>query len=198
MVRKNGHKSTKNLWIFCEGRTEKNYFNKLKYIDRIRRLVIKAIDVTHNSADGIVKEAINFKEKHNNFQEDDIIICVFDRDQNNREQLIKAKSLADQRDIKLVFSNPCFEYWILCHYGHFPNQQEKQEIERKILRYLGNYITNDPDLYIKTRGKIQEAVKNSKKMFNQHIRNRTQIISRESNPLTLMFELIDLINSFKN
>ena len=196
MVRKEGRKPTKALWIFCEGKTEKLYFDKLKFEERINRLRIKSFQSGYRNADGIVKEASDFINKAD-FQEGDLIACVFDRDANSNEQLTKAKATGEKKEIIISFSNPCFEYWILCHHGYFAGRYEQKEIIAEITSRIKNYQKNDSDLYSKTKNKIQDAINNAEKIKNKHIKEKTIIISRESNPLTLVVELIKSINEFK-
>jgi len=197
MVRKEGRKPTKALWIFCEGKTEKLYFDKLRFEERISRLKIKSLQSGYKNADGIVKEATDFISRRD-FQEGDLIACVFDRDANSNEQLKKARSIGETKGILISFSNPCFEYWILCHCGYFAGQYEQGGIIAEITSRITNYKKNDPDLYSKTKNKIQDAINNAEKIKNKHIKEKTIILSRESNPLTLVFELINTINKFRN
>lgn len=196
MVRIERRKPTKALWIFCEGKTEKLYFDKLKFEQRINRLRIISFQSGHKNADGIVKEAIDFMKKRD-FQEGDLITCLFDRDANLDEQLKRAKTIGEAKGILLSFSNPCFEYWILCHYGYFPSKYEQKELISKISDFITGYKKNDPDLYSKTKDKLQNAINNAEKIKNKHAKETTDIISRHSNPSTLVFELIKIIDNFK-
>ena len=43
MTRKEGNKSVYSLWIFCEGKTERNYFAQLRAVDRIQGLQIRPV-----------------------------------------------------------------------------------------------------------------------------------------------------------
>lgn len=196
MVRREGRKPTKALWIFCEGKTERLYFDKLRFEERISRLRIKSFQSGYKNADGIVKEAIEFINKRD-FQVGDLIACVFDRDANSNEQLTKAKTIGEANNILISFSNPCFEYWILCHYGYFPSRYEQKDIITKISDKI-IYKKNDPELYSKIKSKIQDALNNAERIKNKHIKEKTIIISRESNPLTLVFHLVNIIGQFKN
>ena len=197
MVRQPGEKPTKALWIFCEGTTEKLYFDKYRFEERIGRLKIKSVKTGYTNANGIIQKAINFAKNNRNFQTGDLIACVFDRDANTNNQLEKAKSLAENEGIFLSFSNPCFEYWILCHYGYFPSVYEVNEVIDKIKGFSPDYKKNDPELYSKTCDKLTIAKNNAKRIQKTHEDKNTELISRESNPLSLVFHIIDKINEFK-
>ncbi len=196
MVRRSGRRPTKTLWVCCEGKTERLYFNKLKFIERISRLKIKSFESGHKNADGLVNEALCCVSQRD-FQAGDIIVCVFDRDSNSNPQLAQAKNIAKQKGVLLSFSNPSFEYWVLCHYGYFPSKYEKDSLEAKIKEKNPSYKKADPELYTQTKANIQIAIKNAKTIQKKHIKERTELISKESNPLTLVFLLLELIEKFR-
>ena len=107
---------TQTLWIFCEGeKTEKNYFRKLRIDKRVPRLIIKIISPKNSDALEIIKYAFNYA-KSKGFQKGDTLYCVFDRDDNSDKKLQQAEKFAKIHNIKIIFSNPCFEYWILSHF----------------------------------------------------------------------------------
>ena len=136
-------------------------------------------------------------KKSGRFLRGDLIACMFDRDSNSNEQLENAESAAE-RQIKLAFSNPCFEYWFLCHFGYFPRPYETyNEVVHKLKQHMKNYNKDDPDLYLKTKDKLAVAVKNAKKIKEFHENEGRELLKRETNPLTLVFELIELIGEFK-
>ncbi len=198
MARKRGKKPTNNLWIFCEGeKTEINYFNKLKIDKRISRINIKvkSSDKITDSV-GIVKYAISFLKYKRDFEPGDLIYCVFDRDSNTNQHLTQASKLAKENNIRIAFSNPSFEYWILCHFEYFITACESKNLIDKLKQNLSPYEKNDPDIYNKTQSKITTAIINAKKVKNKHEKEGIKLISRESNPSTYVFELIEKIEGF--
>ena len=201
MARKRGKRPTNTLWIFCEGeKTEINYFNKLKVNERISRINIKVQSSDKvTDAVGVVKYAISFlKNKKRDFERDDLIYCVFDRDSNTNQHLEQALKLAKSNNLQIVFSNPCFEYWILCHFEYFIASCNPEDMIRKLKEKLGNYKKNDLDIYKKTKDKIEIAITHAKKVKNKHEKEGIKIISRESNPSTYVFELIEKIGELKD
>lgn len=200
MVRKTGKNPTNTLWIFCEGeKTEFNYFNKLKVAERISRMNIKV-----NSSDkvtdaiGVVNYAISFLLKNKtDFQKEDLIYCVFDRDSNTEQNLQKAEKIARENGIQITFSNPCFEYWLLCHFEYFQTTCEPNDLNNKLKIKLGDYKKNDSEIYNKTKDNILTAIKNSKKIKEKHLIDQIKIISRKSNPSTQVFEIIEKIQELK-
>ncbi len=201
MVRKRGRKPTNNLWIFCEGeKTEINYFSKLKTHERISRINIKVKSADKiTDAIGVVKYAISFlQNKKRDFEPGDLIYCVLDRDANTNQHLEKALKLANENGILIIFSNPCFEYWILCHFEYFITTCNPDDMIRKLKKNLGIYRKNDSDIYKKTQDKIAIAISNAKKIKDTHEKNGIKLISRESNPSTYVFELIEKIEELRD
>ncbi len=62
---------------------------------------------------------------------------------------------------------------------------------------MPDYTKTDPDVYIKTKDKTDTAIKNAIKIKDIHIKNSTSLISRKSNPISLVFELIKKLDEFR-
>ena len=187
MVRKKGTRSISKMWIFCEGeKTEIHYFNHLKSDLRIRKLQIKVNCSDDKNALGVVKYALKFLERKRDYVPGDIIACVFDRDQNSSEDIESAKKLASHKGIDIIFSNPCFEFWIPSHFECYKKPLDKEMLKRKLISSLGQYSKNDPLLYDKTKEHISDAIKFSKDIISMHENKGVEIISRDSKPSTLV------------
>lgn len=199
MVRFPGKIPTQTLWLFCEGsKTEKNYFSRICYIERINRLKIKVIDSSNTDALGVVKYAMNYKKAHpRDFEKGDLTFCVFDCDSNSNEQLEKCEAIAKKSRIQCIFSNPCFEYWILCHFVYHPSQLDSNELIEKIKVHYPKYAKNDEDIYSNTCSKLNTALDNSVRVNDSHCKKRLKLLSRESNPCTLVSEIMNQINKIK-
>jgi hypothetical protein len=187
--------STQILWIFCEGETEKYYFQKLKAVERIGRVNVKSTRRTDSV--NIVKYAITFTKYDKNFSKRDAVFCVFDRDENTNEQLKEAKREAERHGIKIIFSNPSFEFWLLIHYQLHTTSCENNEISTKLKKFIPDYRKADPEIYLITKDKIEAAKTNSQNIIEMCRNRNVELISRESNPVTLVNNLIDELNNFK-
>ena len=197
MVRKEGTRSISKMWIFCEGeKTEIHYFKHLRSDLRIRKLQIKVNSSDDKNALGVVKYALNFLKHNRDYVTGDIIACVFDRDQNSPKDLEGAKKLASDEGIEIIFSNPCFEFWILSHFECYKRSLDKEILQSKLISSLGQYSKNDHLLYEKTKEHISDAIKFSKDIISMHEKNGVEIISRDSNPSTLVHQLIIQIHDF--
>jgi len=189
-------RSTKILWIFCEGETEKYYFQKLKAVERIGRVNVKS--TRRNDSVNIVKYATNFTKHNNDFSKGDAVFCVFDRDNNTNKQLKEAKREAERHGIKIIFSNPSFEFWLLIHYQLHTTSCENNEISTKLKKFIPDYRKADPEIYLITKDKIEAAITNSQNIIEMCRKRHVELISRESNPVTLVNDLIYILNNFKN
>ncbi len=186
-------RSTKNIWLFCEGKkTEKNYFNGLITTERIGNVIVK--DSNRTDSIGLLREAITFKKSNGKIGDE--YYCIFDRNSNTNKRLNEIIDLARQNKIKIIFSNPCFEYWVLCHFEGYINSIEFDELNSKLKKHFG-YKKGDPNIYIKTKGKLDNAVKNAKEVRNKHNKKSIRLISRDSNPFTEVYCLVEFLFRFR-
>ena len=192
MARNFSKKSTKTIWILCEGETEKRYFQNLKHIERKRNINIRPKVTQNKRADLLLNEAIKLKKSSQHFQKGDIIACLFDRDKNQERELKSAKLNADKNKIKIFFSNPCFEIWLLAHYENCSSCDSK-EVHSYLKDRFNINTKKDTSLYELTKDNLQDAIKRCKKMKEDFEIKNTEIVSMHSNPVTQIHELIELI-----
>jgi hypothetical protein len=107
--------------ILCEGESEENYFKGLITQDKYKRK-FQAIDVNifkpkDHSPVGLVNEAKNrIKEAKREKNAYDFVWVVFDKD--GHAKIPEAFEIARKStpEIKIAFSAPCFEFFILLHF----------------------------------------------------------------------------------
>lgn len=120
---------------------------------------------------------------------------MVDTDFNSQKnkQLEAARELARENNIKLITSSPTFEIWFLNHFkkttGSFMNFKQ---LEKDLVEYIPNYKKTG-DYYELLIGKIDVAIANSKFQCDIHLNNGKDINFTESNPSTLVHEVISLI-----
>ncbi|OQR27800.1 hypothetical protein BWR15_29390 [Pseudomonas sp. T] len=112
--------------VLCEdSKSGKKYIEDAAFHFRSNAKVeVAHCGVTHPS--GIVAEAIRRKSKF------DTIYCVVDRDEHKcfDRAILMAK---DHKNIELIKSFPCFEFWLLLHFG----------FSRKPFSRSGSYSAGD-------------------------------------------------------
>ena len=123
--------------------------------------------------------------------------CVFDRDQNSNEALNGAKLQAKDNKIMLAYSNPAFEYWVLCHYEYYESQCGANKVHRLAKNKAGFDPKKEKELYKKTKDKLDTAKTNAKEIQKKHEGKGTELISRESNPSTSVYRILERIDDFK-
>ena len=196
-------KKTGKIWIFCEGSTEKRYFDDLRVIERVKmQIVPREAGVTR--ADQIIEKAIRFMINEYDINGDlfdkkrDRIACVFDRDDNNTDNVFERIRKESKDTMILGYSNPSFEYWLLCHKGFFNSSSYDQaDVLRIVIEKFGFDPKKELKLYEKTRDDVKKAIMNAKKIEKIHQKNNVELISRDSTPLTLVYSLIEIINTYQ-
>ena len=117
--RKSAHTRKRNpvVYLICEGsETEIRYFKRFR--SRGCNIDIIPISSQYKSADRLVQKAKATMGNNPYYPEDgDSIWCVFDRDDNSNEVLLRAKQSAQKEGYHLAYSNPSFE---LCRQSTLP------------------------------------------------------------------------------
>ena len=105
--RKSAHTRKRNpvVYLICEGsETEIRYFKRFR--SRGCNIDIIPISSQYKSADRLVQKAKATMGNNPYYPEDgDSIWCVFDRDDNSNEVLLRAKQSAQKEGYHLAYSN---------------------------------------------------------------------------------------------
>ena len=185
------------VYLICEGsETEIRYFKHFR--SRGCNIDIIPISSQYKSADRLVQKAKATMGNNPYYpDEGDSIWCVFDRDDNSNEVLLCAKQSAQKEGYHLAYSNPSFELWFLLH---FVNQQTEVEDCQALIRLLkqtsriSDYEKNKD--YFDVLKPLQSTAIQRAKARAEQVRNQdTELISRQSNPLTTVWELVEYLNS---
>lgn len=185
------------VYLTCEGaETEIRYFKKFR--SRECNIDIVPISSQYKSADKLVQKAratIGYSPYYPD--EGDIIWCVFDRDDNTNAMLSKAKQMAIKEGYQIAFSNPSFEVWFLLHFNDQTAPVENCEAAIKLLKKkdrLEQYEKNK-EVYEQLKPLQEAAIDRAKKRVAALQAEHTEILSRESNPVTTVAELVEYLNS---
>ncbi|MDN3128798.1 RloB family protein [Enterococcus faecalis] len=132
MSRKSRNKVLKKeIFIFCEGITEKIYFDLLKQKYRLPNVKVRVSGGLGQSLE-LVKCALKKTATSNSKKKQAIekVLVVFDKDDEPWETIEQAFSLARKNHLDVCFSNECFELWLLAHYEKI---QKNKYYDRKLL-----------------------------------------------------------------
>ena len=157
------------MYIICEGKqTEILYFRHF----RTRNCLVDIIPIPskHRAAEALVKHAGSLVSHLNYYPKDgDQIWYVFDCDDNKDKELYSANSYAEKHGYKIIFSNPCFEYWYLLHFEKHDGYIKNCDSVIHILKdnsYLPDYGKNE-DVFIKSiMSKIMRLIMQNKEFRN--------------------------------
>ena len=182
--------------IFCEGKTEKYYFDYFAEI--IKKNKYTDVEVVLETANGNAQTVLN---RANNFMADA---------EHNRKFSTYGKYLAfdcdDPPDIQavvqaasgyeLLISNHLFEIWLLMHFEDVEEKLSKSEIYRRLSAHLhGSYSKGHKG---KTReivqtGDIEKAIDNARALEKQYAAEGKSIFAniKDMNPFTNVYKLIE-------
>lgn len=207
----NDRKYTYHILIACEDEnTEPYYFGEYKKLfEEIwpkETLFLKPIGTGRNSL-GVVQQAIEERSKLKTTV--DQTWAVFDKDdldksEGNINRFNEAFTLGEQNDVKIAYSNECFELWLLLHFedinkeAAIPRTEIYNRLENAIKKYEPEFSyehgnNNIVDLTSKY-GDEDAAIKRAEELFNYHKQEKHQPI--ESNPNTLVYNLVRELDSW--
>ena len=109
--------------VFCEGtRTEPDYIKALRQEPAVRDLASVDIRVDLHASGAVPLTLVNAaaETRIRTSQEQgevDEVWCLFDIEwPRNHPDLPEAKARAEESDVRLAISNPCFELWLALHF----------------------------------------------------------------------------------
>jgi RloB-like protein len=153
----------------CEGaKTEPNYFNSIKYDrDLSRKLLatqIEVYDCKFNTSFELVKKAKELmdtgKKQKNPYEE---VWVVVDRDGYTKHPA--SSKMANDLGIKIAFSSPCFEFWILLHYEYSTAAHDNCDaVISKLKQHIPSY-EKAKGVYAHLKDKTEIAIRNETKML---------------------------------
>lgn len=197
--RKSAHKRKRNpvVYLICEGtETEIRYFKRFR--SRGCHIDILPIPSQYKAADRLVQKVKATLGTNPYYpDEGDVIWCVFDRDENSNTSLQKAKQIAEKEGYQLAYSNPSFELWFLLHFiNHTAEIMDCQAIIRMLRQpnRLENYEKNQ-DVYDQLVSLQKHAIERANHRISMLKKEKTELICRQSNPLTTVVELVEYLNS---
>ena len=171
--------------IVCEGKkTEPNYFRSFRVSKKIH--VLGEGDSPLN----LVKKALEEQKGHTYDQ----VWCVFDRDSVPPNQFNTALQQAEQHDIKVAYSNECFELWYLLHFHFYQTAIQRAEYPRLLSEALGcDYRKSRPDMYALLESRQTQAIRNAKHLLQMY----QPVNPEKDNPSTTVFRLVEALNKLE-
>ncbi len=112
-------------------------------------------------------------------------------EEKNRS-LRNARSLAENKQIKLIISNPCFELWYLLHFGYTTRHFADFGAIKLALEQAGlSQYEKNADVFDKLTPHLEDAIQNAQRLEQFHVENGCKYpFSLDVNPFTDLYRLI--------
>ena len=187
----------KSILIVCEGsKTEPLYFNLLQ---KKLRLKMADVEIAHKDPAPItvINHAIKLRNKRKDSANDesnltkvkyDEVYCVMDIDKH--ESLTKAINKAKDHKLKIILSNPCFEYWYILHFIKTSSPfHSSRNVISEVKKYHTKYSKGDVTIFDVIFNKTSKAIKRSKEVIREQHNNAVDL--QNCNPSTNVHLIVE-------
>lgn len=188
--------------IICEGKnkTEFNYFSHFN--TRNGKIIVKLVKSEATDPDSMIQKAkVAIEQEDLSLEDGDKVFCLIDLDNDSQKKITINKLKNENKNIKILCSNPCFEVWFLFHLMDNPprltsGQAAKKEVKKYIKNYQENYDVFLCEPHIKQN--ISEAIRRSR--MKKYVQNQNEDWIEKGdypNPYTEVELLVDeLVHNF--
>jgi hypothetical protein len=183
--------------IVCEGeKTEPEYLKGLQKFHRLSNANITIVPGDGNDPVSIVKHALHAGGDF------DRVFCVFDRDGHANYQqaldLLANSSLGKKGKLAAITSVPCFEIWILLHFGYTAapfavagGRSACDNVVRAIREHMPEYQKALGGIFEQLQPHVEAALTHGNRLA-QHNRD-----TGSENPGTKIHELVKYLRELK-
>lgn len=185
-----------HIIIFCEGKTEKYYFDYFAEI--IKKSKYTDIEVVLETANGNAQTVLNFAnefmedEKHNQKFNTYGKYLAFDCDDPPDIQSV----ISAAAGYELLISNHLFETWLLMHFEDVEEKISKREIYRRLSSHLHSAYSKGhkgKTREIVQNGNIEKAIDHASALEKQYEAEGKNIFAniKDMNPFTNVYKLVE-------
>lgn len=190
-------KPRESILIVCEGEaTEPNYFESLW---RHIRLATVHVKVVGQGAEimKVIDAAIRLRADRAEEAQDSARVtaydeawCVVDTERrNDNPSWERGVDRARAKGLKLAWSNPCFEYWLLLHFEPIGTSFDGcTALGPHLRRHIPHY-EKSADCFEQLAPRIPTAIDHSKRIHRSQWQNTPKFI--DCNPATTVHELVE-------
>ncbi len=147
-------KTKKIVYIYCEGKSERNYFEALKR----NTIISKNYVLKPNFSENDLMNAIKKSEGLDGI--DSIVVFVYDSDRYKSDKKITEEIKIKQENI--YFNDDDFEDFLNCHKTKPPYKDKKPNLSRQMI----SEISNLNKVFIEVNMKKPRAFKNFKSLYD--------------------------------
>lgn len=125
---------------------------------------------------------------------------VIDKDDWSLDELNGVISSAKANEVCVALSNESYELWLLLHFKPITRYMSRVDLNcelREVFqeRFGMDYEKSIEDIYPLTVGLQKAAIVNAKNLVTMHQRNHGKINPIDMNPLTMIYQLVECLNS---
>ncbi|KUF33865.1 MULTISPECIES: RloB family protein [Lysinibacillus] len=134
-VRQQGSRTLrKTILIYCEGETERIYFEQMRILKRSKMVSVKIKNVKR-SAIKLAQHAY----RDSSYQYFDEVWIVFDKDDLTEKQLEEVNQFCEEKNIRIAYTNEAFELWLLLHFEEVDSSEKypRAVLNDKMEQHLG-------------------------------------------------------------
>jgi hypothetical protein len=185
------------ILVVCEGaETERNYFESLRTAIGMTKADVEIVGVGGGII-SVVEEAIQLRDERETAAEEsnrlspfDEVWCVVDTERrNDNPSWERGVDRIKATGLKLAWSNPCFEFWLLLHFELIGRIFDGYTALRPFLRrHIRGYEKN-MNCFEQLAPRVPTAIENSKQIHRAQWRNTPKSI--DCNPATTVHELVE-------
>jgi RloB-like protein len=185
------------ILVVCEGEeTEPNYLEALRSKINLSTL---DVEIVGQGAEiiSVLAEAIRLREERetaakesNRLAPFDEVWCVVDTERrNDNPSWERGLDRVRATGLKLAWSNPCFEFWLLLHFKRIGRSFDGYAVLRPFLsKHIPRY-EKSMDCFEELAPRVPTAIENSKLIHRAQWQDTTKAI--DCNPGTTVHELIE-------
>ncbi len=162
------------ILIVCEGeKTEPNYFEEIKHELRLPTAAVAVVrgDRRTEPLQIVTRAEDKFKEGRA-FEQ---VYVIFDRDEHRTylDAIARCEALKLRNDegrivdFTPIVSVPLFELWLLLHFEHVENFAARQDLVKRLERYIQGYDKGMHGTYAVTRERLEQARNRAGRLRNR-------------------------------
>lgn len=193
------------LYIFCNGVTEKSYFEEIRKELHLPIATCKIESSSYNRKSLVVKVAKMIKRDEYVIYPEDKIFIVFDADIEPKGKISYPSKLASDVDNAChsckskkyisILSNESFELWLLLHFEDIQHALHRDDVEHRLKTHIPDYVKGKTLTYSYTKSAIEVAKQRAKKLALNHEKLKTT--PSKCNPVTYVYKLVEEIEALK-
>lgn len=166
--------SIRAILILCEGITEKLYFESIIRNKRIARILPIEILGRQGQHKALIKRCVEKRKEYVRYlgiNENEIEVWgVCDQD-SLKTGYTKLSRFATKNNVKLAFSDPQFETYLIQHFEYKKTNSKRERLEHELSAYLEeDYSKTDLSWFDKMidedPAKLNQAISNANKLSN--------------------------------